>query len=298
MNLELVNKIKALAIIALASDDQLIENIVLKGGNAIDIAYHGNNSISRTSYDLDFSIEDGDFQEDEDIIRERIQKTLVQTFSENGFAIIDYKFLNKPKVATGPHAEFWGGYLVTFKVLNQKAFDENKGSLKNQRNLAIPVKPGRSSVGPSPTFELEFSKFEYVGLKNPIDFGGYTIYVYAPEMIVFEKLRAICQQLPSYREIIKSFTPRPRARDFYDIHLIMEMRQIDVSLDKNKELITKVFEAKRVPLSFIKDISINKEFHKGNWESVKDTVSKFDESENFDFYFDYVVNTFQPLTFP
>ena len=78
----------------------------------------------------------------------------------------------------------------------------------------------------------------------------------------------------------------------------MEMRQIDVSSDKNKELITKVFEAKRVPLSFIKDISTNKEFHKGNWESVRDTVSKFDESENFDFYFDYVVNTFQPLTFP
>ena len=65
MNLELVNKIKELAIIVLASDDQLIESIVLKGGNAIDIAYRDNNSISRTSYDLDFSIEDGDFQDDE-----------------------------------------------------------------------------------------------------------------------------------------------------------------------------------------------------------------------------------------
>lgn len=298
MNLELVNKIKRLAIIALASDDKLVESIVLKGGNAIDIAYHNVNSISRTSYDLDYSIEDGDFEEDETFIGERIQKTLEQTFSEHEFAIIDYKFLSRPKVATGPNAEFWGGYLVTFKVLDQKTFDDNKSNLKNQRNLAIPVKPGRSLVGPSPTFELEFSKFEYVGRKAQADVDGYTIYVYTPEMIVFEKLRAICQQLPQYEDIIKSFSARPRARDFYDIHLIMEMHQIDATSDENKELISKVFEAKRVPLAFIKEISTNKEFHKDNWESVKDTVSKFEESEDFDFYFNYVVNTFQSLTFP
>ncbi|PIQ21515.1 MAG: hypothetical protein COW65_08590, partial [Cytophagales bacterium CG18_big_fil_WC_8_21_14_2_50_42_9] len=158
--------------------------------------------------------------------------------------------------------------------------------------------PGRSSIGPSPTFELEFSKFEYVGRKAPINVEGYTIYVYTPEMIVFEKLRAICQQLPQYGVIIQSFSPRPRARDFYDIHLIMELHQIDATSNENKDLITKIFEAKRVPLSFIKEISTNKEFHKDNWESVKDTVSKFDESEDFDFYFDYVVNTFQGVTFP
>ncbi len=36
MNINLVNKIKSLAIIALASDDNLVESLVLKGGNAIE----------------------------------------------------------------------------------------------------------------------------------------------------------------------------------------------------------------------------------------------------------------------
>ncbi|RDC58683.1 nucleotidyl transferase AbiEii/AbiGii toxin family protein [Adhaeribacter pallidiroseus] len=295
MNLDLVNKIKRLAIIALASDDQLIESIVLKGGNAIDLAYHDSSSISRTSYDLDFSIEDGDFEEDVAVISERIHKTLVQTFGEHGFALIDYKFNNRPKT---PTIEFWSGYQVTFKVLDQKIFNDNKDNISNQRRLAIPLKPGRSSTGPSPTFELEFSKFEYVGSKAAIDVDGFTVYVYTPEMIVFEKLRAICQQLPQYKGVIKSFSARPRARDFYDIHLIMEMHQLDANSNKNKELIAKIFGAKQVPLGFIKEISTNKEFHKDNWDSVKDTVSKFEKSESFDFYFDYVVNTFQPLTFP
>lgn len=39
MNVELVNKIKRITIIALASDDELMETIVLKGGNAIDLVY-------------------------------------------------------------------------------------------------------------------------------------------------------------------------------------------------------------------------------------------------------------------
>ena len=66
MDIDLVNKIKRIALIALASDDELVETLVLKGGNAIDLAYKPkNDTISRTSYDLDYSIEDGDFSEDE-----------------------------------------------------------------------------------------------------------------------------------------------------------------------------------------------------------------------------------------
>jgi hypothetical protein len=36
MDIDVVNKIKHLAFIALASDDELSEALVLKGGNAID----------------------------------------------------------------------------------------------------------------------------------------------------------------------------------------------------------------------------------------------------------------------
>lgn len=39
MNIDIVNRIKRIAIIALASDDKLVETLVLKSGNAIDLAY-------------------------------------------------------------------------------------------------------------------------------------------------------------------------------------------------------------------------------------------------------------------
>jgi hypothetical protein len=37
MNTDLIYKIKNLTIIALASDDNLVENLLLKGGNAIEL---------------------------------------------------------------------------------------------------------------------------------------------------------------------------------------------------------------------------------------------------------------------
>lgn len=39
MELELLDKIKRLVIVALVSDDELMETLVLKGGNVISIAY-------------------------------------------------------------------------------------------------------------------------------------------------------------------------------------------------------------------------------------------------------------------
>lgn len=294
MDMDLVNKIKRIAIIALASDDQLVETLVLKGGNAIDLAYRSkNDNISRTSYDLDYSIDDGDFNEDEVKIAKRIEATLTQTFLENNFVIIDYKFLNKPKIIREEVADFWGGYKVEFKVIMKDIYDENKGNIEKLRRGAIPIYPDSSSV-----FELEFSKFEHVGQKVAIEVDGYKIYVYTPEMIVFEKLRALCQQLPEYKEIIASFSPRARARDFYDIHLIMEMHKINPETKENLELIQNIFQAKKVPLHFIKEIRNNKSIHADNWQSVKDTISPYEKLQDFDFYFNFVVQLFEGVTFP
>ncbi|WP_162428185.1 nucleotidyl transferase AbiEii/AbiGii toxin family protein [Pontibacter pudoricolor] len=293
MDIGIVNKIKRLAIVALASDDDLIETIVLKGGNAIDIAYHhSTQSVSRTSFDLDFSIEDGDFKDDLESVKQRIHKTLVQTFSENGYVVIDYNFIHKPKTVKEPVADFWGGYLVTFKVVEQQVF-EKANNFDLQRRLAVPLKPDRSTK-----FELEFSKFEYVADKTAIDVDGYTIYVYTPEMIVFEKVRAICQQLPQYAEVIKSHTPRARARDFYDIYLIMESCGVVVDAKDNIQLLQHIFDAKRVPVEFIQEIRNNKTIHFQNWDSVKDTVSQTEALREFDFYFNYVVEKFESITFP
>jgi predicted nucleotidyltransferase component of viral defense system len=90
MDITLVNKIKRLAIIALASGDELIETIVLKGGNALDLAYGASyGAVSRTSFDLDFSIACGDFQADLATIKARTERTLVQTYAERGYVVID-----------------------------------------------------------------------------------------------------------------------------------------------------------------------------------------------------------------
>jgi predicted nucleotidyltransferase component of viral defense system len=294
MNIDLVNKIKRIALIALASDDELVETLVLKGGNAIDLAYKPkSDTISRTSYDLDYSIEDGDFSEDEITISKRIEATLTQTFLESGFVIIDYKFLNKPKKIREEVADFWGGYKVEFKVIDKKTYDENKGNIDKLRRGAVAVNPGNS-----PVFELEFSKFEYIGQKVAINVDGYKIYVYTTKMIVFEKLRAICQQIPGYKEVIASFSPRARARDFYDIHLIMEMYKIDPTTKENTALIQNIFQAKKVPIHFIKEIRNNKAIHTDNWQSVKDTISPYEKLQDFDYYFDFVVQNFEGITFP
>ena len=297
MDIDLINKIKRLAIIALASDDKLVETLVLKGGNAIALAYkHSNETMYRTSYDLDYSIEDGDFEEDICIVSERIKATLTQTFLEHNFAIHDYKFVSKPKKSSKAIGEFWGGYKVEFKVISKQSYDKNLGNIDKIRRESIALNSDFSTI-----FELEFSKFEYIGNhKAKIDVDGYKIFVYTAEMIVFEKLRALCQQIPDYQSVIPSFSPRARARDFYDIHYIMEMIEINPNEKNSIELIQNIFQVKKVPLSFIKEIRNNKSLHSDNWQSVKDTVSPTDKKylKDFDYYFNYVLDHFENIIFP
>src|SRR6185312_9764774 len=131
------------------------------------------------------------------------------------------RFSRRPGQPNEKTADFWGGYLCTFRVIEKKKFDLLDGDGDKQQRNAIIVQPNTSQV-----FEMEFSKFEYIGDKREIKVDNFSLYVYTPEMIVFEKLRAICQQLPGYAAIIGSFKSRARARDFYDIHLIMEMHGI------------------------------------------------------------------------
>lgn len=117
-------------------------------------------------------------------------------------------------------------------------------------------------------------------------------------MIVFEKLRAICQQLPGYADIIPSHKPRARARDFYDIHLIMELQEIDPDTTENKELISNIFVAKKVPLAFIKNIREHPYIHRDDWSNVTDTISAAEDLKDFDFYFNYLLDKFEHLTIP
>ncbi|MGF6851104.1 hypothetical protein QFZ51_006339 [Chitinophaga sp. W3I9] len=243
-------------------------------------------------YDLDFSI-DGDFDSELEDCKNRIENVLKQTFLEHGYILFDYNFMNKPKKARQEVSDFWGGYKIEFKLIPQNLYDKFNGDIEQFRKLALPLQTNNS-----PKFEIEISKYEYVEHKMQIELDGYVVYVYTPEMIVFEKVRAICQQLPEYAEIIPSHSPRPRARDFYDIHLIMSDHKIDPHSNENKELIKNIFEAKRVPLNFIKLIRNYKVIHNDDWKSVEATVSAKVTLEPFDYYFDFVLQSFETITFP
>ena len=56
--LTFIYEVKKWAIVAMFSDDDLLERLVLKGGNLLDVVY---SISSRASVDLDFSLE-GEFE--------------------------------------------------------------------------------------------------------------------------------------------------------------------------------------------------------------------------------------------
>jgi hypothetical protein len=129
------------------------------------------------------------------------------------------------------------------------------------------------------------SKFEYTKGKIAREIDNFDIYVYAPEMIAIEKLRAICQQMPDYH---LNRIPRARARDFYDIHLIVTETGVNLPSAENKDLLRHIFEAKEVSLDLLQLIAEQREFHRPDWDSVRLSIAS-DGLMEFDFYFDFVL---------
>ena len=126
--------------------------------------------------------------------------------------------------------------------------------------------------------------------------GRYRVFVYSAEMMVCEKLRAICQQMPEYGPVVKRNRPgAARARDFLDIHTLVTERKIDLGSQTNRELLLQVFQAKRVPLSLLGLIRDYREFHRADFPAVKATVKPGVEIREFDFYFDYVLRLVEQL---
>lgn len=281
-----INEVKKLVLIALASDDYLMETLVLKGGNALQLGYDLSH---RASFDFDFSINE-DF-EDIKAVEETINRLLVETFKAEGLHVFDFSFSPRPKKARDTTKDFWGGYLAQFKFIElEKVTELGEDNIEDLRRNAVPVYPNQSTK-----IDIEISKFEYVDDKQDVDVDGYTIYVYAPRLLAFEKVRAICQQLPDYAQVVPSFSPRARVRDFYDIYTILEHFDIDLDTEESKDVLKKVFDAKRVPYDFLKKIKDNREIHEQDFASLVDTVSPAEKEnlKSFDFYFNYVIEKFE-----
>ena len=140
-------------------------------------------------------------------------------------------------------------------------------------------------------FTVDLSKHEYTQGREEHDLDDYTIYVYTPEMIVIEKLRAICQQMPEYPHMGRASA---RARDFFDIYETVTRRVIDLTSSENIERLHHIFEAKEVPLSLLAKVGDFREFHRPDWPSVQESVAG-GKVESFDFYFDFVLGEIERL---
>jgi hypothetical protein len=228
-------EVRRLTIVALFSDDLLFEQLVLKGGNALSLVY---DLSPRTSLDLDFSIEN-DFT-DLDDTRNRIFYAIRERFSSAGFVVFDESFEPKPQVPRPNQQAWWGGYELKFKLIEQAKYKALGGSLETVRRNALVVGPEQQRK-----FSVDMSKGEYCKGKVERELDSYTIYVYSPEMIVVEKLRAICEQMPEYTLRIH---PSPRARDFYDIWCVVTEMSLNLATAEIFELAQHIFAAKKVPL--------------------------------------------------
>jgi predicted nucleotidyltransferase component of viral defense system len=277
-----LQKVKRHTIAALVSDDLLVGILVLKGGNALDLAYEISN---RGSIDIDFSIERDFTNEEKGRLLSQISHLLNTEFAKIKLVAFDIKFSERPQKINDAVAYFWGGYLLEFKVIEEEKFKVHGNDEEVLRRNAIPLHQDKSTK-----FTVDISKYEYIGSKRPKDIEGAVVYVYSPEMLAIEKLRALCQQVSDYRSIVHSFTPKPRARDFYDIYNLISTFNIDLSHSENIELIKNIFSAKRVPLEYLSLLSDYKEFHRQNWESVLITVMEREGLKEYDYYFDFVLS--------
>lgn len=267
-------EVRRLTIVALFSDDHLFEQIVLKGGNALNLVY---GLSPRTSLDLDFSMEK-DFS-DLDDTRKRIFRAVKERFSSARMVVFDESFESKPQ-APGPNQPpWWGGYELKFKLIEEARYKTLGGSLEALRRNALVVGPEQQRK-----FSVDISKYEYCEGSVERELDSYTIYVYSPEMIVVEKLRALCQQMPEYS--LRS-QPTPRARDFYDIWRVMTTTALNLASPEIIELARHIFAAKRVPLALLAQVSDQRELHRPDWPAVVAAVAE--RLNDFDFYFDFVV---------
>src|SRR5262245_61041365 len=124
------SEIRRIAITAMFSDDLLVDRLVLKGGNALDLVW---GLSARGSYDIDFSIE-GDLNDLEDV-RGRIFRALRDRFDAAGMHVFDEKFGPQPQRRREGADERWGGYRAEFKLIQvslARSLDYNIEAMRRQ----------------------------------------------------------------------------------------------------------------------------------------------------------------------
>jgi len=269
-----IEEVRRRILIALYSDDELMDALVLKGGNALALIYKVG---SRASLDMDFSIKAA--FTDVDKAGERILNALRHEFSSIGYVLFDETFSVKPSQPAADQPEWWGGYMVEFKLAERSLYEALKGNVEMLRRHAEELGPLHKRK-----YTIDISRHEFCEGKVQREVDDYVIYVYSLEMIAMEKLRAICQQMPAYAF---GRTRKPRARDFYDIQQIVVGHRIDLTSKENLTMLSAIFGAKQVPLELLGDIGKFGDFHALDWPSVESSISG--PRNTFESYFAFVV---------
>lgn len=279
-----LQQIKELAVMGMFSDDEMMDVLVLKGANALDLIYRIS---TRASVDVDLSMPE-DFPGGPDALLKKAETALTATYRDGGYLAFDFKLEEKPKVVSEDLRAFWGGYRITFKLLTLDAakvmtdFDERR---RNAINL-----------GHGTNFEVDISRFEFVAPKMTTNLQGIRVFVYSPAMLAAEKLRALCQQTQEYGELVHRTRPgTSRAKDFVDIHLIATECGVDIASSENRDLLRQVFGAKHVPIALLFKLAESREFHKASFRAVQDTVRPGVVLQPFGFYFQFVLDLVEKL---
>lgn len=265
-------------LIALFSDHQLYEQLVLKGGNALYLIFQVGD---RTSLDLDFSIAD-DF-EDLSETATRIENRLTEALATDDLILFDFSMHPKPRTTID---DWWGGYSAEFKLIEKSHAEQLEYDTSRMRRESLPI----GARSQRRKYIIEISKYEYIDDRIERDLQGVTIRVYSPVLLAAEKLRALLQQHPDYPQISKP-TKRSRARDLYDIWILCD--HFALRLEAHLQTVEAVFHAKKVDLALLSRLRELRNLHFASWSDVENAVGH--TIEDFDFYFNYVVGIAERL---
>ena len=121
-----LDHIKRRVVVGIFSDDSLMERLVLKGGNAIDLVL---NVGTRASVDIDLSMEDDFTNEEREHVRQKLERRLQEAFNPDKLHVFDVTFEEKPKPISPEVASFWGGYDIAFKLIENDAYKQSAGDI-------------------------------------------------------------------------------------------------------------------------------------------------------------------------
>ncbi len=276
-------EVRKLAIQAIYLDDNLSDILVLKGGNALSIL----ELTRRASYDLDFSLYECTMEDEE--LEEKFKAAITNYFEENDYKVIKFEFKVKPKKEVAPKLFKWGGYAIEFKFIDIDKYTEITKTTQEATVKKAYAQEYANMTGTNDPVLIELSKNEYCKDFHEKAFEDITIKIYSPWMIIFEKLRAICQQMEEYK---KRTTSTPRARDFFDIYTTSKAYVLEKTppeeIEELKELCQNIFKIKEVDMSLLERLDEYRGFHEQSFQKVIDSVLEKERSnlKSFDFYFD------------